>query len=42
MLDAKTIAPEVSCVFPLAEVAAAHDMVESNKLIGKVVPDLSA
>lgn len=42
LFDAGTIAPEISRVFPLAEVASAHELVESNKLIGKTVLDLSA
>lgn len=40
LFEAGTIAPEIFRVLPLAEVAAAHELVESNTVIGKVVLEL--
>jgi putative PIG3 family NAD(P)H quinone oxidoreductase len=37
LLDAKTIKPVLDSVFPLAEVAKAHERMESNQHIGKIV-----
>lgn len=41
LFEAGTIAPEIFRVLPLEEVVAAHELVESNDVVGKVVLTLS-
>lgn len=42
LFEAGTIAPEIFRVLPLEEVVAAHELVESNAVVGKVVLSLDA
>ncbi len=42
LLDNKTIVPLIDSVFPFGDVAAAHQRMESNQHIGKIILDLAA
>ena len=42
LFEAGAIAPEIFRVLPLEEVVAAHELVESNRVVGKVVLTLDA
>lgn len=41
LLNNKTIAPVIDSVFPFEQVAAAHERMESNQHIGKIILDLT-
>ena len=40
LLDTGTVAPVVSAVFPLAQAAEAHRVLESGSIIGKIVLEM--
>jgi len=40
LFDAGTLAPEIFRVLPLAEVATAHELMESNTVVGKLVLEI--